>query len=417
MGKEKKVGLYEVEWATISIRAIKIVIFVISAAILFTIYWFLIRGRDIAGPDISSAIATGSTARFLDYEGRVEVKPKDEFVWKAATFKMDLHEGDRIRTAPDSTAKVRFDDGTEITVQSDSIVVISAKSNANQKQDAPLVVIEIGESDVNADKSTSPPTLASEKIKEFKVAPGSHGGVAVNSQSGEHAATIDKGYGEVTSQNGKVTQLKDLEQLKIEKNNTEAKIKLPLVPPLLGPQNGQLFEFLTDEGLTVELKWRDVSSAVHYHVQISESSLFGKLSGEDPNTTKSSIQIKIPKTTKKQYFWRVRSIDKAGNKSPWSDPFQFVVQTPIAARQIKGIDKTPPALQVTYLHPFFPFVQVEGKTEPDAILTLNGEIIDVQEDGSFVYNYTLQQTGVNKLTFVAEDPAGNKTTVEKSVTY
>jgi hypothetical protein len=152
-------------------------------------------------------------------------------------------------------------------------------------------------------------------------------------------------------------------------------------------------------------------------VQISESPLFAKLNAENVNLAKSSVTIRIPKTYKKQYYWRVRSIDEARNKSPWSDPFQFVVQTPGTVKPTMTMDKTPPALQISYLHPFLPFVQVEGKTEPDAFLTLNGQIIDVKEDGSFVYTYTLQSSGWNDLKFVAEDPSGNKATVLKRVEY
>ncbi len=69
------------------------------------------------------------------------------------------------------------------------------------------------------------------------------------------------------------------------------------------------------------------------------------------------------------------------------------------------------------MHPFFPYLQVEGKTEADAFLTLNGQIIDVKEDGTFVYTYTLQQSGWNDLVFVAEDPSGNKLSVTKKVEY
>ena len=169
--------------------------------------------------------------------------------------------------------------------------------------------------------------------------------------------------------------------------------------------------------MTLELRWRDVSNATRYHVQISEHPLFGKLSAENASLTKSTISIKIPKSNKKQYFWRVRSIDKNGNKSPWSTAHQFVVQSPVTSQAVRSMDKVPPALQITYIHPFLPFVQVEGKTEPDAFLTLNGEIIDVKEDGSFVYTYTLQQTGWNDLLFVAEDPAGNKSKETKRVEY
>ena len=90
---------------------------------------------------------------------KLKLKPKDEFVWKPASFKMDLREGDRIRTAPDSLAKIKFDDGTEITVQSDSIVVISKQTNVAVTEESPLMVIEVGESDINAGQSASAPTL------------------------------------------------------------------------------------------------------------------------------------------------------------------------------------------------------------------------------------------------------------------
>jgi hypothetical protein len=407
---------FVIEWATISVRSLKIFIFLFIAAIIFLVYWFWLRDRPTTQSGEQSVAIEETAARFFDYEGKVEVKPKDEFVWKTASFKMDLREGDRIRTAPDSLAKIKFDDGTEITVQSDSIVVISKSIASRQKDQNPLMVIEIGESDVNAEKSASAPSVSSERISKFELAPGSTGTLLADVQTGEHSGTVNKGVGVITDREGRKTSLTDLEQLKIDKNNQATKIKLPYTPPLMSPPNGQVFDFLSDQGLTVELKWRDVSNAEHYHVQIAESPLFGKVSAENPNLNKSSISIKIPTTRKKQYFWRVRSIDKKGNRSPWSDSCQFVVQSP-GASSVKSMDRTPPLLEVSYMHPFLPFVQVEGKTEPDSFLTLNGQIIDVKEDGSFVFTYTLEHSGWNDLVFVAEDPAGNKSTVTKKVEY
>src|SRR3990172_4628954 len=119
MAKSKRTGMYEVEWHTLSIRTIKIVLFSISAIVLFVIWWYWIRNAVTKMADTAILIQE-SAARFVDYDGKVEVKPKDEFIWKGASFKMDLHEGDRIRTYPDSSAKIKFDDGTEITVQTDS---------------------------------------------------------------------------------------------------------------------------------------------------------------------------------------------------------------------------------------------------------------------------------------------------------
>jgi len=408
--------MYEIEWTTISIRTLTIIFFGISAIILFTVWYYWLRNPN--SPKPPPKFVEESAARFIDYEGKVEVKAKDLYVWKEASFKMDLHEGDRIRTAPDSSARIKFDDGTEITVQTDSMVVISRKSNANERDQTPLAVVENGESDINAEKSASSPSVSTPRITRFKLSPGSSGSVRADQETGRHTTVIDKGGGVVYEPTGRVTQLSSLEQLTINNDNTATKVKLPFTPPLLSPPKGQLFEFLDNKEMTIELKWRDVSNAVNYHVQISETPLFSKVSAEKPNLTKSLISIKIPKSNKKQYFWRVRSIDADRNHSPWSDPFQFVVYTPsTTVRPGDDTDKTGPALKITYMHPFLPYIQVEGQTEGDAFLTLNGQIIDVKEDGSFVYTYTLQNSGWNDLNFVAEDPSGNKTVVTKKVEY
>jgi Glucodextranase, domain B/FecR protein len=412
----KRPGMFEIEWRTVSIRTLTLLFFGISALILSTVWYFWLRNTKVQFN--APLILEESAARFIDYEGKVEVKPKDEYVWKEASFKMDLHEGDRIRTAPDSSAKIKFDDGTEITIQTDSIVVISKKMATDDRDQAPLAVVENGESDINAEKSSSPPSVSTARIPRFKLSPGSTGSVRADQVTGEHVTVVEKGIGIVTDTTGRTTQLNTLEQLTIEKDDTATKVKLPFTPPLLSPPQGQLFEFLNEQEMRIELKWRDVSNAVRYHIQISESPLFAKITAENPNLTKSSIAIKIPKTHKKQYFWRVRSVDGDHNHSPWSDPFQFVVYTPtVTAKPTDSLDKTPPALKITYMHPFLPYVQVEGMTEADAFLTLNGQIIDVKEDGSFVYTYTLQQSGWNDLNFIAEDPSGNKTAITKKVEY
>jgi hypothetical protein len=412
----KRPGMFEIEWRTVSIRALTLVFLSIGGTILFTVWYFWLRHSEIHIP--VPKILEESAARFIDYEGKVEVKPKDEYVWKEASFKMDLHEGDRIRTAPDSSAKIKFDDGTEITIQTDSIVVISKRLATNDSEQAPLAVVENGQSDINAEKSASPPSVSTSRIPRFKLSPGSTGSVRADEATGEHVTIVDKGIGVVTETSGRTTQLNTLEQLTLEKDNSVVKVKLPFTPPLLSPPKGQLFEYLNEQDMRIELKWRDVSNAVRYHVQISENPLFAKISAENTNLTKSSIAIKIPKTHKKQYFWRVRSIDGDHNHSPWSDPFQFVVYTPsTTVRQTDSSDKTPPVLKINYMHAFLPYVQVEGVTEADAFLTLNGQIIDVKEDGTFIYTYTLQQSGWNDLNFIAEDPSGNKTHVTKKVEY
>jgi hypothetical protein len=410
----KQSSNYEVEWQTISIRTIKLVIFaiVVIGVSLLGYLWF--KHKPVVDPNPSAP--SESAARFIDLEGKVELKPRDEFQWKPATFKWELSEGDKVQTGSDSVAKIRFDDGTEITVQPDSIVVIKRNKTSDDKQ--ALLVIESGESSINAEKSTNTATIATPNIRKGRVAPGSEVSFATEQQSGQDSAEVKKGYVEITTQQGKTVKLSGLQKVNVDRNDNVKVSVLPKIPPLIAPPNGQVFEFQSDQPLKVELKWRDVASAAKYHVQISENPLFGKISAENANMIKSLILIEIPKTTKKQYFWRVRSIDKQGLRSPWSDTFQFAVRSPKPLiNTATGGDKTPPPLTITNIRPFFPYVQVEGKTEADAILTLDGLMIDLKDDGSFAYNFLLKKTGENVLEFVAEDPAGNATKVRKTVQY
>lgn len=61
-------------------------------------------------------------------------------------------------------------------------------------------------------------------------------------------------------------------------------------------------------------------------------------------------------------------------------------------------------------------VLVVGKTDPGVKVTINGLWSVVDINGNFSYNLPLQN-GENKIKVVASDEAGNKTEVERKVTY
>lgn len=415
MPKGKKSESYEIEWATISVKTIKVIVFIVLASAVFLVYWFWLRDGN-SEPAQKPPVEKKSAARFIAWEGKVDVKSKDEFVWKSASLTMDIQEGDRIRTAPDSSAKIQFEDGTEMVIQSDSTIEIKKPASSGEKEQALLVAVDYGTTDINAEKSRSGASVTTKKMPSIQIDSGSETTVIANEQTGEHSTIVRKGHAVLTDNQGGKTVIGENEQVKVAQDNTLTKTKLPFSPALFSPQDGQIFEFLTDQPLAVELKWRDVPQASVYHLQVSQGPLFGKLSGEKTNLTKTSLTIEIPKGSKKQYFWRARSVDQAKNQSLWSKPFVFSVQP-------KGqfppgptsMDKTPPVLEVTEMYPYFPFVQVGGKTEPEAVLTINGEIIDVKDDGTFVHNYLLRDSGWNELVFLAKDPSGNENEVVKRV--
>lgn len=61
-------------------------------------------------------------------------------------------------------------------------------------------------------------------------------------------------------------------------------------------------------------------------------------------------------------------------------------------------------------------ITIEGKTGEENTVTVNDRRVVLREDGSFHYTVRLSE-GENTFTIVATDVAGNKTTVERKVTY
>lgn len=58
----------------------------------------------------------------------------------------------------------------------------------------------------------------------------------------------------------------------------------------------------------------------------------------------------------------------------------------------------------------------EGKTEPGVDVRINGRFVIVQTDGTFSYEYPLQD-GKQDIAVVATDVVGNSTTINRTITY
>lgn len=86
------------------------------------------------------------------------------------------------------------------------------------------------------------------------------------------------------------------------------------------------------------------------------------------------------------------------------------------------IDRKPPTLEITKpddnttVNDGTHRVTVEGTSEEDARITINGRIVVTRSDGTFAYRMPITD-GANKLNVVASDAAGNQTTVERNVIY
>ena len=104
------------------------------------------------------------------------------------------------------------------------------------------------------------------------------------------------------------------------------------------------------------------------------------------------------------------AVDKANNQSRKSAPISVF------------FSKSPPKLEVespkTDQHFYGSNIRIEikGKTDPSARVTVNDRLLIVNQYGDFSTMYT-QNPNDNKLNFVATDQAGNQTTKEVPIFY
>ena len=77
-----------------------------------------------AAPLATSADLTPKQAKFVNLDGKVQVKKVNSVQWVNADYRMALDKGDLIQTSGDGAARITFSDGTTYTVQSETLVTV-----------------------------------------------------------------------------------------------------------------------------------------------------------------------------------------------------------------------------------------------------------------------------------------------------
>jgi hypothetical protein len=122
------------------------------------------------------------------------------------------------------------------------------------------------------------------------------------------------------------------------------------------------------------------------------------------NRTGTAARVRVNREG--SYFWRVAAIDSSGRPSDWSTVRRFRMGVePVA---FGGQHASPPQLTVSAPQQMGNLFLVFGKTDPGAVVTVNGEPADVGPDGSFKKTVTINREGYATLVVKAVDAAGNE---------
>ena len=342
-----------------------------------------------------------------DRRGNVDSRKQVDLIWKDAPLYSILVEQEKIRTLSQSIAEILFRDESRLRLNANSQAIVQSMriDLLKNEQEATVSLIE---GDIYA-------LLAESPRKKFNVeVPGVS--TKINStnfwigRDSDETARFANYKGELEVSSGGSTIVLSENQGSLVRRGRKPTSPAALLskPTLLLPaHHGTVYQ--TSEKKEILFSWEPVEGAVSYWIEIA----FDKSSFKE--VVLSRNDIKVPRFVKEQigngvYYWNVAAIDNNGFPGVKSE-----------ARLIKVItDDTPP-----YLIIHSPkqgeicqacSVRVAGETECDVVLTWEGRPVDIFSDGKFGFDVLLTE-GLNDISLEAVDPAGNRNTLVRTVTF
>ena len=369
-----------VDWFTVSYRSIYIGVGLLALLGGGVGYYFWTRNAPAAAPPASSPPTTITAARFTTIEGNVKVKTVGTFEWVNADRSMVLRKSDLVRTGPGGAAEIAFFDGTLVHVRPDSLITIESEDPGTNRRRVAWH-ISSGEVQFNAprpaaaglEREISTPTLTRITTREAAA-----GGVAVQ-ESGESNLKIFSGTASVETKTGETLQVAANTQLKVDAAGNASPVQnLPAVPVLLAPQHQAEITYQDPARATTLLLWKPVPGATAYHVMLDYNAYFNRPLVDRTGIGEPSVEVRGLDAGK--YYWRVAAVDREGVEGSFSEFARFTVSRPQGAEKGGG---PPPPLVIEGLEVRQSILQVRGRTEPGATLTVNGQRVDVATDGTF----------------------------------
>ncbi|SRR5579875_132821 len=401
------VSRVEVYWHTVKYRTVLLYVVVIAAIVVSLTYLIfpevsarIMQAISSAGTVSPAGVATqpfGKQARFVNLDGKVQVKKANSVQWVNADYQITLDKGDLIQTGPEGVARIVFADGTTYTVKGNTLVTV--EENIVNQNRATQVGVHITSGQV--DLLTGNWAVAGSKAQvsfENAVASvnaNSRAAVVSDPEHNQQQITIDSGSA-VLDRGDQHVDIGQYERATFPaRGGGEIVTSQVLAPPVLvQPLDLAPIIVADPKHASVHFEWKPSPTAKTYEFQVGTTTMFKHVL-IDQKTDQTYVDASGLQPG--NYFWRVRAIDDKGNLSDPSDSYKFILAVQGKEQQML-LDVDPPELQGNV-------VEVTGRTEPGAALIINGEqVADIQPDGRFRFftqpmtrgSHTIVITGQNR---------------------
>jgi len=407
LAPRQKASHVEIYWKTVTYRTVALyllLVFAVVMAILYLIFPEAYSGamarvsQAIGAATPSTAVLTAKQAKFVNLDGRVQVKKVNSVQWVTADYRMALDKGDLIQTGGDGAARVTFADGTTYTVQSDTLVTVEENSVGRDSETRVAMHITSGAVDLATGTWDSPKSKAEVSFSNAvaSVQQNSRAAVRSDPKTSESEITVSAGTAQLSTTDGRQhVDIGRWERVTVPSSGgTVVKSNVLAPPDLAQPMNLQPLIVPDPKHAPVRFEWKPVPEAVSYELRVSLTSMFSRIV-EDRKLTGTSVEI--TGFDQGDYFWDVLATDQEKRVSAPSDTFKFTLAT-----QGKGQEMM---LEVGSTELHGNVVEITGRTEPGAALIINGEqVADIRGDGAFKYftapltrgSQTIVLTGQNR---------------------
>jgi hypothetical protein len=399
-----KIQKVEVYWHSVTYKTVVIMVLLFLAIVAGATYLIFpgasgsVLGKianTLSRPDAPVTTPTAKQARFVNLDGKVQVKKVNSVQWANADYQLTLDKGDLIQTGSEGVARLQFADGTTYTVKGDTLVTVEENTIDADRASRVGVHIQAGQVDLATPTWNVPGSKADISFENAvaSLRENSRAEVRSDPKTQQQQMTVNEGSADM-KRGGEHTEVAQWERVTFPTNGVISKEQVLAPPALISPLNLQPIIVENPKKDPIHFEWKAVATAKAYLLQISKSTLFSKVLYEK-RTADTSLEI--TGLDPGDYFWKVRAVDAKDATSDLSDPYKFTL-----VAQGKEQDML---LEVDSTELHGSMVEVSGRTEAGATLIINGEkVADVRGDGTFHYftspmtkgSHTIVITGQNR---------------------
>ena len=402
----QRVPRVEVYWTTVTYKTV-IMYVLLGLGVVFggvyvakpELYTAVINkiDRTVGNPELDPVGTDQKRARFVNLEGRVQVKKVNSVQWVDATLSTLLDKGDLVQTGSDSDARITFADGTFFTIKPDTLVTVEENSTESNRPTSVAVRINTGAVDLATVNFSSPDSRAAVKSEDTttQVHSNTRAAVKFDPEKKESEVVVSAGSAEVQRGQERV-DVGQFEKATIPSAGTIQKTAVLAPPDLVEPLNLAPIIAENPRTASVHFEWKPVPEAASYTLRISTTAMFTR-TVFDKKFTGTSVDISGLDAG--DYFWNVMATDAKKQSSDVSDIYKFTL-----VAQGKSQDMV---LEITGTQLHGRVAEIIGKTEPGAALIVNGQSVpNIAPDGTFRHFTEPLEPGQHTIVVIGQNRRG-----------